>query len=218
MRALALFSIALYGLFWVLSYIKANHLSKFYVFDKDHLQSIVQSVLDKNQGANSTKIIHEVYSVLKQEYGDYIADYDGTEWVFSNHGNAMGSMLVLHASISEYLMFFGTAVGTEGHTGTHFADDYFTILYGKETASPANARVREVYLPGDQHHLPSGHNKQYSMPPNSWALELAQGWIPTMLPFGMLESLTSTMDFWSLFKTIRLSATHMTRNLLKGKF
>lgn len=211
------FSVIALGLLWIMSYIKTNHLSQFYIFDKDHLQLVVKAVLEENQGANSTQMMHQVHNVLKQEYGDFIIDWDEDEWVFNNAGNAMGTMLVLHASISEYLIFFGTAIGTEGHTGTHFADDYFTILHGKQFAAPSNARVAEVYLPGDQHHLPSGFNKQYSMPADSWALELAQGWIPTMLPFGMLESLTTTMDFWSLFKTIRLSAVHITTNLLKGK-
>lgn len=218
MKFVGKLSLIVIAVFYLLSWLRVNVLPQFYVFDRDHLQTIGKSVLAANPGASSDTILRAMHAALKEDYGDYIVDWDDNEWVYNNAGNAMGSMLVLHASITEYLIFFGTAIGTEGHTGVHFADDYFLILSGEERAAYANATVPEIYLPGDSHHLPCGHHKQYSMPGDSWALELAQGWIPTMLPFGMLEPFTSTMDIQSFLKTVRISAVHMTGNLLRGKF
>ncbi len=143
----------------------------------------------------------------------------------------MGAMLVLHCSFSEYIIIFGTPVGTEGHSGRFFADDYFTILHGEQVrftraisslsvqwAFSAGNLTREVYRPGDQHHLPWGTAKQYRMDEACWALEYARGSIPSMLPFGLWDTLFSTLDFPTLFQTVRVSALAMFDQMAKGKF
>ena len=129
----------------------------------------------------------------------------------------MGTMRVLHASLTEYLILFGTPIGTEGHSGRFFADDWFFILDGEQWAYTEGALEREVYRPGDVHHLRRGVAKGYRMPDRCFALEDARGAIPLMLPFGVADTFTSTVDFRTLARTISVYTRGVTRELFQGK-
>lgn len=197
--------------------------SNFYIFSPAKLHAISQKAVAKH--ANDTQAIFD--DILAELHADkklkpYLNTYSINtqfEWMFNNAGGAMGSMYLIHASITEYLIFFGSPVGTEGHTGRHTADDYFHILTGEERAYAAGALVPEIYGPGTQHHLRRGYVKQYMMPESGcFALELAQGWIPPMLPFGLADVLFSTLDFPSFAQTVWITAREMIGNLLIGKF
>mmetsp|Transcript_10240 Transcript_10240/g.31286 ORF Transcript_10240/g.31286 Transcript_10240/m.31286 type:complete len:222 (+) Transcript_10240:60-725(+) len=185
-----------------------------HVFDPAELQAIARQGVELG-AENSTAVIEAVTRLVAEKYGDHVMQNSG--WIFNNAGGAMGSMTILHASLSEYLIIFGTALGTEGHTGRFLADDYFTILVGEQWAALPHSIDREVYRPGDQHHLQLGAAKQYKCPKECWALEYARGSIVSMLPFGFADGVTSSLDFISMYHTVRVTLKGMLRELVKGK-
>jgi len=163
------------------------------------------------------QIVGLVVQKLRALHPKHIEQEDPT-WILNNAGGAMGSMIVLHASFSEYVIIFGTAVGTEGHTGRFLAEDFFTILHGEQWAHSPGKLQKEVYKPGDQHFLPRGVSKQYKMPEDCWALEYARGNIASMLPFGTFDTFFSTLDVVTLGQTVWVSAKGMLTNaIVHGK-
>lgn len=196
------------------SYLDSIH-KRWYIFDHTQLHELAQSAIAQH-GNDTRAIVDTIVTSLSATHPDYAINKN-EEWVFSNAGGAMGAMYVIHASITEYLIIFGTPIGTEGHTGRHAADDYFNILVGEQWAYVPGEFEKEVYSPGSVHHLRRGDAKQYKFHEGGFALELAQGWIPLMLPFGFADSFTSTLDLNILYDTIRISAREMGKNLLNGK-
>ncbi|KAK4113645.1 ERG2 and sigma1 receptor-like protein [Canariomyces notabilis] len=206
----------LLGVFTPIVYLLEQNLESFYVFDLDQLKEVSQRGIDLH-GNNTRAIVKYIVDELSGQPS--LSSYVNLDeqWVFNNAGGAMGAMYIIHASITEYLIIFGTAVGTEGHTGRHTADDYFHILTGEQHAYVPGEYEPEIYPPGSVHHLRRGDVKQYRMPESCFALEYARGWIPPMLFFGFADGLTSTLDFPTLWRTTWLTGKQMLGNLAKGK-
>ncbi|TFY78300.1 hypothetical protein EWM64_g5713 [Hericium alpestre] len=191
---------------------------RWYVLDPPFLHELARAAIDASPDSTQGMIDHIITNLTATYPSTQIAlNPDTSEWVFNNAGGAMGAMYIIHASITEYLIIFGTPLGTEGHSGIHTADDYFHILKGEQWAFQPGALEMERYVPGDVHLMPRGVAKQYKMHKGCWAMEYARGWIPLMLPFGFADALSSTLDVPTLWKTIRITGREIIRNLLVGK-
>ncbi|KAI2470860.1 ERG2 and sigma1 receptor-like protein [Annulohypoxylon bovei var. microspora] len=209
----------LIGVFYPIAYVLERNLESFYIFRTDELHDVALRGIQAG-GNDTAKIVDFIVSELKQSHPSHVnpkwnvAD----EWVFNNAGGAMGGMYIIHASVTEYLIIFGTSVGTEGHTGRHTADDFFHILTGEQWAYKPGDFTPEIYPPGSVHHLERGVVKQYKMPEGCFALEYARGWIPPMMAFGFADGVFSTLDFQTLYRTAFVTGREMIGNLLIGKF
>lgn len=183
------------------------------IFDPDVLHGIARAAL----GQPIQGMIAQIARALDDRYPGHIVPERDREWVFNNAGGAMGAMLVLHASITEYVIIFGTPIGTEGHSGRFKADDWFMMLEGEHWSFAAGELERTVTRPGEMTHLSRGSAKAYRLPQGGWALEYARGAIPLMLPFGFADTVSSTLDYQGLYRTLRLYTRAVTGNLLRGK-
>ncbi|MBK6915778.1 MAG: hypothetical protein IPH07_00115 [Deltaproteobacteria bacterium] len=181
------------------------------LFDPHELHALATGCLERP----IDEILPLLHTRLRERYGKHI--HPNPPWMFNNAGGAMGSMWVLHMSMTEYLIVFGSAIGTEGHTGRFLADDWFVILDGEQWAFDAGSLSRQEFKPGDMHHLPRGTARGYRIPDHCWALEYARGFIPGMLPFGLADGLSSTLDVRTLGQTIGHAAKSITGELLRGK-
>ncbi|KAF1346508.1 C-8 sterol isomerase [Delphinella strobiligena] len=205
--ALALISSIIYTL--------DSRLESFYIFNPPQLHDLSKRAIAAH-GNDTRSVVSYIVNELSASSASSHINLD-EEWIFNNAGGAMGAMYIIHASVTEYLIIFGTAIGTEGHTGRHTADDYFHILQGTQLAYVPGEYEPEVYPQGSVHHLRRGEVKQYKMDESCFALEYARGWIPGMLAFGFADTLSSTLDFPTLWRTVVVTGREILTNLARGK-
>jgi len=178
-----------------------------YVFDPKLLREIAKLGI----GRPHPELFAVIAEELTRRYPGRIDE--APEWFFNNAGGAMGMLRILYASWTEYLIFFGTPVGTWGHTGRYsFVEDYTFLLDGEMWYYGEGQTERTVYRPGAEIYLPKGQARCYCIVDHAWTLEYARGLIPTMLPFGLADSLFSTLDYKTVYRTFRNYGKHLIRN------
>lgn len=183
-----------------------------FLFDPDTLHTAAKAAVAAGGDLHTkARVVREQ---LAARYPGQINMED--EWVFNVAGGAMGQMTVLHASITEYVIIFGTPIGTEGFSGRFSSDDYFMILEGEQWAFDEGGK-RMVFKPGDCHHMPKGEARGYRMPDHCYALEYARGFIPGMLPFGLVDQFTSILDAKTVAKTLRIYTKAAVGAMLNGR-
>lgn len=183
-----------------------------YVFDPEVLREIAQ----KGVGVPRERMFDVVTEAAAARYPGFITRE--RDWFFNTAGGAFGTLTILYASLWEYLIFFGSPIGNQGHSGRyHFAEDYFWILEGEIWHVKEGRTEREVYKAGDEVHLEKGVAKYYRIVDNAWGFEYARGFIPSMLPFGLADTVFSTLDYRTAFKTFRIYGKHVIGNLFRKR-
>jgi C-8 sterol isomerase len=96
-----------------------------YLFDPDAVHECALTGLGKPKPA----MFDVIADALEARYPGRI---DRTQpWIFSNAGGAMIQMKLYYASIFEYLMIWGTPIGSEGHSGRHAVGFWDTVVDGE---------------------------------------------------------------------------------------
>ncbi|KAG8957226.1 C-8 sterol isomerase [Tulasnella sp. 419] len=168
-----IYSLCLITLYFLCSFLDTIK-DRWYILDTTELHQLAQDAIELHPGDTGKMISHMVTN-LTETHGSKHINPRQDEWVFNNAGGAMGAMYIIHASITEYLIIFGTTIGTEGHTGRHTVDNYFHILEGEQWVYDPPSFEKIVYPPGSVHHLPRGIVRQYKMHEGCFALEYSRG-------------------------------------------
>jgi len=182
-----------------------------YVFDPQ----VIHEVSRKHLGQPLEQMFAHVIAELSERYPGAIDD--SKPWIFNNAGGVMLQMKLLHASTREYVMIWGTPIGSEGHTGRHLVEFYDTVLDGEAWYYQEGQFTRDVYTPGDHVFLGKGQSAGMHYPDHVWMVEYARGALPSLLPFGLADALLSTLDFKTALQTVVIYFSLLTRQFSKGQ-
>lgn len=174
--------------------------TKDYVFNKEDIAKLAKQYAGQDHEQAFSKVVVE----LRKRYPGHILPDEDLQWVFVNAGGWMGSMCILHASFTEYLLLFGTAVDTGGHSGRYWAEISDTIISGTFRQWKEGTTKSELYYPGDTivHAVGEATSVQWSA--GTWMVEYGRGFIPSTLGFALADTIFSTQDFLTMFYTMRV--------------
>ncbi|XP_033928545.1 LOW QUALITY PROTEIN: sigma non-opioid intracellular receptor 1 [Melopsittacus undulatus] len=194
--------LALGALALVLQGLRGWLASKRYEFTPAEIAQLARHHAGLDHELAFSKIIVE----LRKKHPGHILPDEDLQWVFVNAGGWMGSMCLLHASLTEYVLLFGTAVDTGGHSGRYWADISDTVISGTFRQWKEGTTRSEIYYPGDTIVHQAGEATSVQWSAGTWMVEYGRGFIPSTLAFALADTLFSTQDFVTLFYTLRVYA------------
>lgn len=171
-----------------------------YIFDPDVVHECAMTCLGKPKPA----MFDAFAEAMDQRYPGRL-DLD-QPWIFSNAGGAMIQMKVYYASAWEYIMIWGTPIGSEGHSGRHLLGFWDTVIDGEMWYYGEGQFERREYRPGDRVYVGPNQARGMNFTTGVYAVEYARGVLPASIPFGLADSLVSTLDLATVAQTLSIYA------------
>lgn len=182
------------------------------IFDPDTLHAIAR----KGVNLPFREMVRTVSDELALAYPGHIEPRE--DWFYSFAAGIKGSMTVLHASLTEYIVIFGSALPTGGFSGRYPIEIHDFMMSGEMwTCTDDNVGERIVTPPGEGVVLRPDQTKCVHFPEGGWMLEYGRGPVPLAMPLALADALLSCGDFHTVFKTFRVYGRLTVRELLKGK-
>lgn len=184
-----------------------------HVFDSKTLHHLCQNALVPG---DSTQTLAEVMGTLQSHYGDHIASTE--PWVYTMLGGMVGVMKVLHCSLTEYVVLFGTPFGCQGFSGRYSVNLVDVMLYGQMEIYTRHAPTHvERLLPGHKSVLHRGCARGYRCPGEVWMLEYGRGLLIGSLPMLFTGALANALEWNAIRLTLASYGRQALRSLLRGK-
>ena len=183
-----------------------------YIFDPQKLHEIGK----KGVGLPHDEMCRVITDEMARAYPGHIETRP--DWMFSLAAGATGVMTILHGSLTEYVIIFGSAIGTEGFSG-RYSIEIFDVMLSGEMWTYTEDRVGEkiVTREGEQAHLRADQVKGWRIPDGAWMLEYGRGPVPSALPVALADSVFSALDPLTIWKTLFLYGKQVIKELMKGK-
>lgn len=169
-----------------------------YVFDPDVVHECAMTCLGKSKPA----MFDAFADALDARYPGVL---DRSQpWIYSIAGGAMIQMKLYFASLTEYIMIWGTPIGSEGHSGRHFTGFWDTVIDGETWYYGEGQFEKSIYKPGDRIYVGPGQARAMNFTDGVWAVEYARGVLPLSMPFGVVDELVSCLDWVTAGQTLSL--------------
>lgn len=169
-----------------------------YHFDPDVIDRIAQ----RHLGETMPQMADAIGAELKAQYPELVEL--SLPLVFNVSGGIMYQLKIFAMTPHEYIMICGSAIGSSGFSGRHPAAFWDTILSGQATYMHQDHWERASYSPGDRIFVDRWQSATIDFPDHCWMLEYARGTLVWLLPFGIVNVFTNTLDFGSLARLMRI--------------
>ena len=191
-------------------------------FDPAVLQNLVTRLSREQaataEGGEAVSLQHSVVILqqqLKALYPDLIHVHD--EWLFNLAGGFKTGLLLLHASLTEYVAVWGSAVPSTGHSGRNWAEFHDWIISGNGSWWREGGVEVSHHSPYSYLYTPPFAGRIVHLQAGTFMLELCKGVIPALLPFGLADGLVSSLDPLLVWRSIRLYGRLTLDSLSKGQ-